>query len=199
MALLSTYTDLQDYVAAWAKADDLTSVIVGCIQLAEARLNRSLRVSEMEAEFASVALVDGSADLPADFLEFKELRFDGARSYTLLPKSLEYIRSLGSDSQGNPDFYAISGETVVCYPAVGDIAGTYYQSIPALASNSTNWLLTKHPDLYLFATLVELGLYTKEDAETMSMWASKATALIRSVQQSDEEKQFGGILQMVRR
>lgn len=46
----------------------------------------------------------------------------------------------------------------------------YRQNIPALASNTTNWLLTAAPDLYLYGTLLETAPYLKED-ERIQTWA----------------------------
>jgi len=41
---------------------------------------------------------------------------------------------------------------------------TYYAKIPALSSTqATNWLLTKAPDLYLYATLTNAAPYLQND------------------------------------
>jgi hypothetical protein len=194
---ISTYTELQSAVADWMhRTGDttFTTYVPDFIRLAEARFNRALRVSDMEADFASTALTNGAATLPSDFLAFKELRFDGSTDYTLRPKSLEWIRAQDNLDTGDAQYFAVAKSTVICWPTTGPIKGTYYQQIPALASNSTNWLLTDHPDLYLFASLVEACLWAQDDSR-LPFWAEKASALLDAVQRSDDRNQFdGGIL-----
>lgn len=190
---LATYSDLQTALSNWTHRDDLTAVWPDCIRLAEARLNRKLRVRPMEADF-SATLSSGEAALPSDFLAFKELRFDGDQNYSLQPRSLDWVKGQDSTATGDPLYFAVSGTNVVCWPRSGSVEGTYFQSIPALASNSTNWLLTAHPDLYLFASLVETALYTQDDGR-IPLWASKASELLDQVQRMyDNDEHTGGSL-----
>lgn len=192
---ISTYEELKTAIASWTNRSDLTSLLPDFIRLAEARLNRVLRTTDMEESLATTALTNGAATLPTGFIAFKELRYDGDTNYTLRPKPLEWIRAQETNTSSAPRFFAVANTQVVCWPTAGSIIGTYYKAIPALASNSTNWLLTDHPDLYLFASLVEAGLYTQESEATMAMWATKATALIDAVQRADDANQFdGGVL-----
>jgi hypothetical protein len=54
----------------------------------------------------------------------------------------------------------------------------YFQKIPALASvapangTQTNWLLTAHPDLYLFGSLVEAEMFGVND-ERAPLWKGR--------------------------
>jgi hypothetical protein len=193
---ITTYTELRAAIAAWAHRDDtaFTDYVPDFIRLFEARANRILRVSDMEETLASTSLSSGAASLPSGFLAFKELRFDGTVDYTLQPKSLEWIRSQDDTNTGDAQYFAVTGSQVVCWPPTGPIKGTYYKEIPALASNSTNWLLTNHPDLYLFGALVESALFTQDDSR-IPLWAEKASALLDAVQRADDKNLFdGGIL-----
>ena len=193
---IASYADLQTAVASWAHRDDttFTALVPDFIRLAEVRFNRILRVSDMEATLASSALTLGELTLPTGFLAFKELRFDGTIDYTLQPKPLEWIRAQDDTATGDARYFAVTKDSVVCWPPTGPIKGTYYQEIPDLATNSTNWLLDSHPDLYLFATLVEAALWMQDDSR-IPLWAEKASALLDAVQRSDDRNQFdGGIL-----
>lgn len=193
---ISTYAELLTAVANWAHRDDTTFTdrVPEFIKLAEARFNRSLRTTDMEETLASTALSSGAASLPTGFLAFKELRFDGASDYTLQPKSLEWIRSQDDTDSRDARYFAVTKSQVVCWPTTGPIKGTYYKEISDLQTNSTNWLLTSHPDLYLFATLVESALFTQDDSR-IPLWAEKASALLDAVQRADDRNQFdGGIL-----
>lgn len=193
---LTTYAELLTAVANWCHRDDtaFTDRVPEFVKLAEARFNRSLRTTDMQETFASTALSSGAASLPTGFLAWTELRLDGDVDYTLQPKSLEWIRAQDDTNTGDAKYFAVTGSQVICWPPAGSIKGTYYKEISDLQTNSTNWLLTSHPDLYLFATLVESALFTQDDSR-IPLWAEKASALLDAVQRADDRNQFdGGIL-----
>lgn len=194
---ISTYAELQAAVASWThRTGDttFTTMVPDFVKLAEVRFNRVLRTTDMEETLSSTALVDGAASLPSGFLAFKELRYVGDVNYTLQPKPIEWIRAQQTNTGDGARYFAVTGSQVVCWPEAGSIKGTYYEEIPDLATNSTNWLLTAHPDLYLFATLVEAALFIQDDSR-IPLWAEKASALLDAVQRTDDRNQFdGGIL-----
>jgi hypothetical protein len=190
---ISTYSELQAAVASWNHRTGDTAfeaLIPDFIRLAEARFNRVLRVRAMEASLASTELVDGAVSLPSGFLAFKEVRYDGSPTYTLSPKPVEWVRNQDALA-ASPLHYAVTNTQIVCWPTAGSIKGTYYEEIPALADNATNWLLTAHPDLYLFAALVESVLYTQDDTR-IPLWAEKTAALLDAVQSSDNANAING-------
>jgi hypothetical protein len=191
---LSTYEDLQAAVLSWTHREGdstIAAIVPDCIRLAEVRMNRVLRVSAMEADFPTTALVNGAASLPTGFLAFKEVRYVGDANYTLQPKPLEWIRAQTTNTGSAASYFALTGSQIVCWPESGSIRGTYYTEIPALADNSTNWLLTAHPDLYLFAALTELALWMVDDSR-IPLWAEKASALLDAVQRADDRNLFDG-------
>lgn len=193
---LANYTDLKASMADWLDRTDLTTQIVDFIRMAEARMNRLLRVRQMQATLAETALVSGAMTLPTGFLEFEELRAVTADPYTLQPKTIEWIRNKPADT-GDPIYFAVTGTEVVCWPTGGSITGSYYQEIPALSANATNWLLTSHPDIYLFAALEEAAIFTQDDAR-MRLWASKAAGLMEHLQSDNQRATFGGGVLSVR-
>ena len=73
----------------------------------------------------------------------------------------------------------------------------YYTRIPALTdSATTNWLLTAHPDIYLFGTLVEAEPYLKND-ERMPMWTSRLDKALMALRlQGERELHTGSSLRM---
>ena len=59
-----TYAQLQTAVEAWTHRTDLATLLPTFVGHAEARLNRDLRVRQMEAEMAPTAIsVDGEVGL----------------------------------------------------------------------------------------------------------------------------------------
>jgi len=157
MAEPQTYAELQSCLLAWL--DDSAPNInpAECIGLAERRLTRLLNVPEMEATTMLDASVS-SIDLPPDFREARECTLD-ISPHTLLeataPATLRLL--FPSNRVGQPQVYAISGASLLIAPspdAAYTIRLVYKQAVPALSdANPTNWLLTKHPDLYLAASL----------------------------------------------
>lgn len=190
---ITTTTELKAAVAGWLHRDDdpdIDARQADFITLAEAWINRALRVRAMEADFSSTALVDGAATLPAGFLAFKELRCDSDNGYTLEPRPLEWIRNQRTDA-GLPGYFAVARSSVICWPSAGSIVGTYYESLPSLNDNTSNWLLESHPDLYLFACLTEGSLWALSP-EASSMWRQRALALAQEIQSADTANSLGG-------
>lgn len=186
----ATTTDFKAALGGWLQADDLEARYDDFITVAESRFNRDLRVRAMEDTLVSTALVDGAISLPANFLAFKELRYDGNPNRTLEPRPLEWIRSL-PDSATPPLYFAVSGTQVVCHGQAGSIKGTFYRSIPSLTANADNWLLLAHPDLYLFACLEEAAIFTN-DMERGRLWGGRAAALLQQIQGADAANAISG-------
>lgn len=188
--VLEDYDDLLEAIPAWANRNDLDSRLPQFVRMFEARANRLLRVKEMEASFASTALIDGAADLPAGFLAFKELRCDTSSPYTLQPRPLEWIRNQ-PESASPTAYFAVTGSQVVCWPKSGSIVGTYYSPLPALASNGTNWLLTNYPDFYLFGTLEQVGIYIR-DANLIDLAGARAGQMLEEIRGSSAADALNG-------
>ena len=157
MAEPQTYAELQACLLAWL--DDSAANInpAECIGLAERRLSRLLNAPEMEA---TTTLDAGRPviDLPQDFREARECTLDTAPRIALEPTAPATLRLLfGSRRVGQPQVYAISGSSLLIAPAPDGaytIRLVYKQAIPSLSDTSpTNWLLAKHPDLYVAASL----------------------------------------------
>jgi hypothetical protein len=91
----------------------------------------------------------------------------------------EYRYSIGNTS-GQPQFFTIFGSEIELAPtpdAIYTVEMVYRVNVPALASNSTNWLLTLAPDLYLYGALLESAPYMKEDERIQTWTAGFAVAL----------------------
>lgn len=185
------YSELQTKIAAWMKRSDLTAMIPTFIQFAEARFNRLLRVRQQETVFDSVALVDGAADLPDDFAEFKALWVDASPPKSLQVTTSEFIRSRPADAN-LPINYAIEGSSVICWPTAGNIRGIYYANIPALSdSNTTNWLLALAPDLYVYESLIHAEPYMKNDSRVM-LWKTAADQIREELVSANRAQAISG-------
>lgn len=184
------FSELTNRVTQWTHRNDLVSLMGTFVELAEARLNRDIRVSKMEEALASTAIDSGGEiTLPADFLAFKRVWPSAAPESTVEPQSLDYVR--GRASARRPYFYALSGASAV-FDGVGSVEATYFKAIPSLALGE-NWLSSAAPDLYLYATLAEVYAYTR-DTEMAAVSEAKTQALVDRLNQTDKRDRFGGSL-----
>lgn len=184
--MATTYAELQAEVADFLNRDDLTAVIPSFIQMAEAQLNRDVRHRNMEVR-KDAQIDDQYLATPSDFLEVVRLRLMGTTQQAMNLVSRDEMadwRYNNSDVAGKPLYYCVSGCEFELYPtpdSTYDIEILYVQKIPALTDeNTTNWLLTDAPDLYLYAVLVETAIYLRDDERLASfgaMYQSKLAAL----------------------
>lgn len=187
---LANYSDLLSAVAAWLnRGSDLDSRIPDFIKLAEAEFNRKLRTIEMEAR-STLTLTSDSHALPADFL--------GARSVAIENTRLEYVPPSeafdDTSTGGYPTRYTIADGSIFFRPAPssGDVELAYYASIPALTvSNTTNWLMTRWPDLYLFATCAQAEFYVWNDPR-VPLWKGRAEEIMDQINRQAFSERHGG-------
>lgn len=175
---ITTYAELQTAVADFLNRDDLTSTIPTFISLAEADMQRRVRHWKMEARLA-VAYDAQFEDIPADWIETVSLYLSdahGPRQVDLISRAEMLDRRYQSaDTGGLPRFYAMAGDQFEFFPTpdeayTGELL--YIQTIPALSDgNTSNWLLTRAPDAYLYGALAHSAPYLSEDARA-AVWVA---------------------------
>jgi hypothetical protein len=187
---LASYSDLQAEVASWLRRSDLAAEIPTFISLAEAQMNRRLRVRPM-ARRLDASWAAEYVDLPADFLAEREVSLtDGAgarhRLAYLAPEPMDLASR--SPSSGRPRFYGLYGGQVRLHPAPDQTYAAelvYLQVIPALSmDNPSNWLLAAHPDAYLYGALAQSAPYLKAD-ERLSTWSSLFLGVLADIEAAD--------------
>jgi hypothetical protein len=173
---ISTYSELQSAIADWLLRTDLTSVIPSFIDLAEAKFNRRIRDYRMVTR-TSITVDAQYEDVPTDWLENVRFQLETSPITTLeyvTPDQAAEEERLHS-SNGRPLFFTMIGEQFQIIPSPDTTYSatlTYYAKIPALSdSNTTNWLLTTAPDLYLYGTLMEAAPYLDDD-QRIQTWGS---------------------------
>jgi hypothetical protein len=188
---ISTYSELQTAVASWANRSDLTALIPDFITLAEERMNRALRVKEMETALSETAISSNVVAGPANTVGVKTLWIVGYEDAPLLARTYEFLLSQGTE--GVPTGWAWQGDNFH-FDGSGSVEGVLYRNIPALSTdNTTNWLLTKHPSLYLAGALVEAFEYI-EDERRRNRWNERFLATVESIQGSDMRDRLSGPL-----
>lgn len=183
--MITDYTSLQAAITEYLARDQDTTLIARIptfIQLAEAKFNRLLFVRQMEQR--STTIIDTTSaepefiSLPSDFQSMRRVRLSSVSGKPHLDfksgTQMDEYRTSTGDSADQPQFFTIMGAEMELAPtpdANYTIEMVYRQNIPALASNSTNWLLTFAPDLYLYGALLESAPYIKEDAR-IQVWGA---------------------------
>lgn len=183
MGLITDYASLQAGATEWlARDQDATLIarIPSFIQLCEAKLNRGLFVRQMEQR-SSATLTFGVPDaefvlLPSDFQSMRRVRLSSVTGKPNLTfksaTQMDEYRASNGDATGQPQFFTIFGSEMELVPTPDQaytIEMVYRTVIPALALNTTNWLLQFAPDLYLYGTLLESAPYIKED-DRINTW-----------------------------
>lgn len=161
---ITTYTELKAAIADYMARSDLTGNVADFIALAEARLNRLLKMVETDATLTGVAAsrrIDiSSLSLIQPIALFAVVDGDEVQIHPKLDGSFTY-----DETAGLPSFYAMDG-TNIDFDRPLDDAYTFrfrYQSRFALSDAApTNKLLTDHPDVYLAASIVWGSVYIKD-------------------------------------
>lgn len=196
-------TNAQGLAAAIAEVlnrQDLISTIPSWIAMAESGFNQTLRLRPMIRRQHSV--FNGAFGmLPPDFLEMKSVSTTYlGRTHKLFYGSEEDLDDLQRFHlfPTHPTHFAIIGQEMEIGPVSPtgewDIAMTYYSPIPSLNTadpTSTNWLLQKSSQLYLYASLLHSAPYLVED-DRIPVWQGYAAAAIQSLQAEDEASTHAG-------
>lgn len=194
---LATYADLQASLATWLKRTDLTAQIPDFIALAEARINRELRV-EAQLTRGTLTVAAEFVNLPATFAGLRSARMT-VTPFTLLsvltPEQMaDYAACTPS---GNPKAIAIVGSQAWIQPiqtASMTLEMHYYAKVPALSvSNTTNWLLTAHPDAYLWGGCLEGAIFLEDDNQVQK-YASLFQASLSDIRGFDLRDSLGATL-----
>lgn len=200
---ITNYTELKSAVADFLNRDDLTSVIPTFISLAEAQMQRVIRHHKMmqrsEAEIDTRYFA-----LPSDWAETVRFHVIGDRTYRLELTSLDdmlQLRQANGNPTGIPTHFAHVGEQLEVYPTPSgtfDVELLYFKDIPALSdSNTTNWLLTDYPDVYLYGALMQSAPYLDDD-QRMQVWSTLYGNAVQSINQESKKSRYSGAGMRVR-
>lgn len=204
MALDGTYTGLQASIASWLHRSDMTAIIPDLVILAEARIARDLRLRrQITNTMLSTIAATQAVALPSDFLELENLSVVSGG----VNRQLNYINIEGMNIKypdgsysGVPVVYGFEGNNILLGPtpdAIYSLDAYYYARFAALAVTPANWLLTNHPNIYLYGALAEAGDWTQDD-KNIAKWESKYQSGIKDLQDADDNSMFSGAALRVR-
>lgn len=188
---LSTYSDLQTSVASFSHRSDLTTIIPDLITLAEVRINGDLdaRLQDTKTTLTTVASTE-TVSLPTDLINIRHLSVSSVTPIATLTYQAPDAFEVGHAyvTSGIPFNYTVIGSYIYLAP-IPDSAYTldivYKAKVPALSStNTTNYLLTNYPKVYLSAVMCELATYTR-DLDLMQTWQPQYAEAIQAVNSQD--------------
>jgi len=153
------YTELTDAIADWMNRSDLSGSVQSMVALCEARLRRELQPLFGETT-GSVAVVDGTGALPAGCDIIRHVAYDGAVIPCVSPYEGRLIAA-GSTPTG----YSIEGNSIYLWPSCdATVALTYQSKLVGLSeANPTNDMLSEHPDLYFYGSMLFAEGYVAND------------------------------------
>lgn len=172
---ITTYSELQSAVAGWIKRSDLTDRIPDFIRLAEIRLKSvvDLRVLETTTDLSTTPS-SATIALPSDFKSPIALWIADINPQEQLGQLL--VQSMPfNETPNRPQYWCIDDHTIrfQCpanntYP----IKFRYSQLFELSDANTSNYVLTDFPDVYLFGALFEAADYTHDD-QNAAKWNAK--------------------------
>lgn len=196
---LTTYAELKTSVGDWLNRSDLTTAIPDFISLAEAQIERNLRTRQMIVRSTASLTTEYSA-VPDDFLEAKTFKLDTNPPTPLQFETIDSMDNLSVvyTSSGKPAYFSVVGNQFRFIPTpdteyTGEL--TYYAKLSKLSStNTSNWLLTAAPDIYLYGALMQAAPYLQDDAR-ITVWAALYKNGIEELKLSDDRgSTSGGVL-----
>lgn len=198
---LSTYSDLKTAIANFLARDDLTSQIPDFITLAEARMSRELDTRSMEKRATATTVAgDGFISLPTDLREIRNVQLNTDPVKTLEFYTVQMLNThYSGQGQGKPKAYSIIGVEIALKP-IPDAAYTleivYGESLDVLSdSNTSNTILTRHPDAYLYGSLMNAYTFLM-DEQRAQQYDQLFTRIMAEIIRDTEQARYGGVLSM---
>ena len=183
---LTSYNELKSSVADWLNRDDLTSVIPDFISLTEAQLERRLPTERM-VKRATATIDTPFSAVPSDFVSAKSLVLTSTapvQPLVFLSEDELDAKKYTYRTTGKPLYFTVVGTQFEVLPApdTGYTAElTYIGTLPKLSnSNTSNWILARHPDVYLYGALMQAAPYLRDD-ERVGLWSSMYTQAIEDM------------------
>lgn len=196
---ITNYTSLQNALPQWldCATADISGTVADIIANAETRIFREVRVPEMEASL-SETISSGVIAVPSDYVEMRYayVNTNPVRRIEMVPLSYIYERYPTRAADGVPQVMARDGANFVFGPypdSAYTIKGTYYKRLPAISDTSVPTLVPLHPDLYLYAALLETELVIGRD-NRMPAWEAKYRMIKEMVNGEADRSRLSGAI-----
>lgn len=194
------YTDITALALSYADRTDneVTNRMSDFTKVVEDRINTMLRVGDMSVRAKLTMTEDKYYTLPSDFGGLRDIQVYGSDSSGggrtasyVNPEQMNAIE--GSDANINELFYTIIAQQLQLSGSTTDdvIEIVYYQKLPPLETNTTNWLSVANPNAYVFGLLVEISVFTK-DLTAKTEWDARFKETLTLIQNRDDIDRWSG-------
>lgn len=184
----ANYTSFVSTVESYLARTDLTTVIPDFVQMAQLRMSRDLRTEAM-LKVATTTPSDNKVAFPSDFLELREMHFQGNPPIILEFQSPDlFFRNGQTSLSGRSHYFTMLGTEFQFAPSQNSdytIQILYYAQ-PTFISTTTssNLFLAYYPDALLYATLAEAEPYLMNDPR-VATWSALYDRAIANIKKSD--------------
>lgn len=190
MTAIIDWTSLCTTSADFMNRTDVVPSIPSFVTLAEAEMNRKLKVRQMLARNTATIASEFEA-VPSDFAGAQALTLDATPTIQLEyadPDKILYEKSRTTTIVGPPRLYSVQGDDIQLFPAPDGIYTArivYFQRIPALsASLASNWLLRYSPDAYLYGSLSQGGFWLRGDPR-FADWVNAFETILDNINEAN--------------
>jgi hypothetical protein len=184
----TNYNSFVTTVESYLARTDLTTVIPDFIQMAQLRMTRDLRTEAM-LKVATTTPTDNKVAFPTDFLELREMHFQGNPPIILEYQSPDlFFRNGQTSLSGRSHYFTMLGTEFQFAPSQNSdytIQILYYAQPTFISSTtSSNLYLAYYPDALLYATLAEAEPYLMNDPR-VATWSALYDRAIANIKTSD--------------
>lgn len=193
MARITTYQTLIDAIVDRMNDASQSTYADEFVQMAEAMFNR--RLNNLDMEGTATIASDATLPLPADYKGAMTIRIDDEEPLKQLGPN--DFQAKWRDLVGKPENFSIYSGQIHLGPDPGStsytVTMTYLRTLTGLDStNTSNWLLEAHPDLYLYASLVEAEVRGWNN-EQASFYSGAVAQMIDEINRYDARRRRGDI------
>ena len=198
---ISTYAELKTSIANFLARDDLTNEIDDFIDLAESRISRELETRSQDTRTTLTTTADNAyVSLPSDMRTIRNVKVMNNPRITLRFLSpLQVKKEYSTTGTGCPKVYSVIGDYLFLAPipdATYNIELTYKASVSSLSdSNTTNTILTRYPDLYLYTSLFHAYTFLL-DEQRATQYEALIQTILQQIRVDDEKGSYGVGLEM---
>lgn len=190
---IQTYDELKTAILRWLVRDtdsDASTRVAEWIELFESRARRTLRANMGELRIQNLGVIGAYTSLPSDYVSHRSFKLlSGDENVLEYMPPHEMDEKHGSTTSANPTHYCVVGNALRLSPAPSatiSVEALYYALQSLNTVQTTNWLLTAHPDAYLHGSLAEAYKYYQDDNQEDRSW-TRSEAILRDINASSSQ------------
>lgn len=181
--------------------DDLDGQVDEISLMAEARLNRDLRLRNMVTSSDITFTPPTDPAVPSDFLEAIEAVYKESASGASTPMRYvtpQQMEDMKEDyTSPGALWYTIRGSSIVLHKMPDAVTGGtqyvrlwYYQKVPVFSTTDSSYIYDAHPDLYLYACLMEAADFI-DDPQRSGQYRARYGDILNDVIRHEVREKVG--------